>query len=256
MLRDLCQKSESLAYTEMQTLSQPKPEPQLLLKPEPEPQLLQPIIICIKAYLSFYEDMQNTFTEIYSLNSWHGKESISGTGSNLYQTAQIREYIIMLIKKYNITSVFDVPCGDFNWFKHIVQHIPRYIGADIVPELIEQNKKQYNHTFLHLDITKDVLPATELIFCRDLLVHLSYKSIVQALQNIKRSNAKYLLMTTFVNRQFKDIPDGGWRPISFFNAPFLFPKPLAIISENCTESYPSYIDKSLALWAIRDLPDL
>jgi len=46
MLRDLCQKSEPLAYTEVQTLSQPESEPQLLLKPES--QLLHPIIICIK----------------------------------------------------------------------------------------------------------------------------------------------------------------------------------------------------------------
>ena len=163
---------------------------------------------------------------------------------------------IMLIKKYNITSVFDVPCGDFNWFKHIVHNIPTYIGADIVPALIEKNKQQYNHTFLHLDITRDPIPATELIFCRDLLVHLSYESIVQVLRNVKRSNARYILMTTFTNRPFKDIPDGDWRPISFFDKPFHFPKPLAILSENCTESYPSYMDKSLALWLIKDLPDL
>jgi hypothetical protein len=37
-------------------------------------------------------------------------------------------------------------------------------------------------------------------------------------------------------------------------APFLFPAPLAVINESCTEAGGDYADKSLALWRVEDLP--
>jgi SAM-dependent methyltransferase len=205
--------------------------------------------------------MESIFTKVYKLNTWGDNESRSGAGSNYEQTANIREQIVILIKKFNIKSVLDVPCGDFNWFKHIVPCIQTYIGADIVQPLIEMNKRLYNNSFITFDITTDPIPeGIEMIFCRDLLVHFPLDSIIQTLNNIKKSNAKYLLMTTFINRDFCNIEVeaevGCWRPISFFDKPFNFPKPLTIINERCTESYPLYIDKSLGLWLIKDLPDL
>lgn len=201
--------------------------------------------------------MEDVFKKYHELNSWGDSESRSGSGSNYNQTEHIREHIVLLIKKYNIQAVFDAPCGDFNWFKHIVHCVPKYIGADIVPNLIENNKRMYNNTFLTFDITSDEIPnGIEMIFCRDCFVHFSLDYIIKALRNIKKSNAKYLLMTTFINRDFRDIVVGDWRPISFFNKPFNFPKPLTIINENCTEEYPLYVDKSLALWLVADLPDL
>jgi len=62
-------------------------------------------------------------------------------------------------------------------------------------------------------------------------------------------------MTTFLNRPFQDVNIGSWRPISFFDKPFSFPKPLELINEICTEVYPKYIDKSLGLWDVKDIPD-
>ena len=201
--------------------------------------------------------MEQIFSVHYHNNSWGSNESVSGTGSTYAQTAHIRDYIIFLIQKYNIQSVFDVPCGDFNWFKHIVQHIPKYIGGDIVPTLIENNNQKYgDKTFIKFNIISDAIPEDiDLIFCRDLLVHFSYDDIIKALKNIKNSNVKYLLTTTFMNRPFRDITTGDWRHVSFFNAPFNFPKPLSIINENCTEDYPVNIDKSLALWLVADIPN-
>lgn len=200
--------------------------------------------------------MEHIFTKYYESNYWGDSESRSGGGSNYDQTTHIREEIVLLIKKYNIQSVFDCPCGDFNWFKHIVHNIPKYIGADIVPTLIENNKRTYEQSFLTFDIIMDKIPdEIEMIFCRDLFVHFPLEYIIKAFNNIKKSKAKYILMTTFIDRDFRDINIGGWRPISFLNKPFSFPKPLTIINEHCTEEYPKYADKSLGLWLIADLPD-
>jgi len=62
-------------------------------------------------------------------------------------------------------------------------------------------------------------------------------------------------MTTFINRKFKDTKtDGDWRPISFLNSPFNFPKPLELINEICTKYYPDFADKCLGLWKVEDIP--
>ena len=37
--------------------------------------------------------------------------------------------------------------------------------------------------------------------------------------------------------------------------PFSFTRPIEIISENCSEFYPQYMDKSLALWKVADIPN-
>jgi FMN-dependent NADH-azoreductase len=63
-----------------------------------------------------------------------------------------------------------------------------YVGADIVDELIQSNKRKYpKHYFRVLDITQDELPKVDLMMVRDCLVHLSDADVKKALTNIKRS---------------------------------------------------------------------
>lgn len=200
--------------------------------------------------------MEDTFSTIYEKNKWLSAESRSGSGSTQFQTKYIQEQLVHFIKKYKITSIFDCPCGDFNWFKNIVNEIPQYTGADIVKAVIEKNKEQHNYNFIQFDITKDPIPEVDLIFCRDLLCHFSLDSICSTLENIKKSKATYILVTTNINRPFQSIKTGDWRPLSLFDKPFCFTKPIEIINENCSEFYPSYIDKSLALWKVSDILEL
>ena len=135
------------------------------------------------------------------------------------------------------------------------------MGADIVPELIEKNNSSFaseQKVFITLDLTHSVPPKTDLILCRDLLVHLNTKSIERCISNIKLSGSTYLLTTTFTNsRAYKDLPiftrNVGWRPINLEQAPFSFPRPLMIINENCTEANNLFTDKSLGLWRISEL---
>jgi hypothetical protein len=200
--------------------------------------------------------MESVFNIINKDNLWASSVSKSGPGSNLIQTEQIRKEIIRIINTYSINCFFDIPCGDFYWMKTIIDSIPNYIGGDIVYDQVVKNNEKYGKHFIKFDLTMDEIPKNvDLIFCRDCLVHLPLNIIIKALENIKKSNAKYLLMTTFINREFKDIKLGDWRPISFFNSPFNFPKPIELISENCSENFPSYIDKSLGLWNIKQIPE-
>jgi hypothetical protein len=201
---------------------------------------------------------KRVFLDIYSKNAWGGVESRSGSGSSLEQTRRIREELPGVIRDIGIKSVLDIPCGDFYWMKAVCLEVDKYIGADIIEQLIEHNRRLYagsNRSFIVLDIMKDHLPTVDLIFTRDCLVHFSIRDIGRTIQNIKRSNSKYLLTTTFTaQEQNADIATGEWRPLNLQRPPFNFPEPIAVINENCTELDGRYPDKSLALWPIAKVP--
>ena len=142
----------------------------------------------------------NIFSSIYDNYGFGGEESRSGPGSTLSETEKIREKIKNLVKYKEIKSVVDIPCGDFNWMKEVNLSGIDYIGGDIVPKLIEENKIKYsNFKFEVMDVTTTQLPKVDLVFVRDCLGHLSDANVLKAVENIKKSGSKYLLTTSFTN---------------------------------------------------------
>lgn len=138
------------------------------------------------------------FTLIHDKHLWDEKESVSGPGSTFDATRNIRAALPEIFETYNIKSVLDIPCGDFNWMQHVDLKGIDYTGADIVEELIEKNNRNFasdKRKFLVLDLTRDTLPGSDLVICRDGLVHLTDREISLALRNIKKSGAKYLFTT-------------------------------------------------------------
>jgi hypothetical protein len=197
---------------------------------------------------------EQIFTKFYLGNLWGDSESLSGPGSRLDKTDKVRAALPALIKELDCHSLLDIPCGDFYWMKEVNLDIP-YIGADIVPELVQDNQSKYGHekrNFIQLDLRLDPLPKVDLVLCRDCLVHLSYHHIDQVLENIKSSGSRYLLMTTFMERKSNtNIVTGEWRAINFERAPFRFPPPLRLIDDSYP--LPNYYDKYLGLWEIATL---
>ena len=199
---------------------------------------------------------QEIFTEIMRTNHWGGAESVSGIGSDSSQTAFLIPELESLLQRYHITSMLDIPCGDFNWMRK-VSFDGDYIGADIVPTLVEVNRLKYqskNRRFEVLDITADTLPVVDLIFTRDCLVHLSVSEVFDALENIKASGATYLLATTYFwqAKEFNhDIDTGGWRRLNLHQPPFNLPFPQEVLIEGYM--WDDNKDKSLALWKIDDI---
>jgi cyclopropane fatty-acyl-phospholipid synthase-like methyltransferase len=206
-----------------------------------------------------YKNMpiDEVFSNIYKNNEWNSKESVSGLGSELEQTKTLRVHLEKLINEREISTVLDIPCGDFLWMQKVNLSNAHYIGVDIVEDIIKANQDQHkseNLEFRVLNLIKDPLPKTDLVIVRDCLVHLSYKDIFAALQNLKASGCKYLLTTTFVGRKSNhDISTGDWRTLNLEKAPFNLPKPLLIINENCTEASGVFSDKSMALWEISNI---
>lgn len=176
-----------------------------------------------------FRSADKRFEYIYQNNLWNEEETLSGDGSTLTYTKNIREHLPKIFKEFKISSVLDAPCGDFNWMQHVLKKVEgvSYTGGDIVTPLIRENKRRYetsNISFITIDITKDVLPDADLIIVRDCLFHLSYSDISLFLTNLSKSNIKYILTTSHVNQHNTNILTGHFREMNIFIEPFNWTK--------------------------------
>ena len=219
-----------------------------------------PFVVSVARHAEIYSfqfmSMEGIFKRIYRKQRWGTQETASGTGSTLKQTEVIRAELPRLVRELGVKSILDIPCGDFNWMKEVNLEIESYIGADIVKEIIQNNRQRFASTqreFVRLNITRDGLPRVDLILCRDCLVHFSYHDLCLALNMIRKSNSTYLLTTTFTDLQAnEDILTGNWRPLNLQKPPFNFSTPIRLIEEKFVED-ERYSDKSLGLWRISDI---
>jgi hypothetical protein len=200
------------------------------------------------------------FREIYRRNHWSGPDSPSGPGASPDQTGVLGTALPGLVRRLGVEVLLDLPCGDYSWMRRIDLPVARYIGADLLPELIRPLQERLgdaSRSFIVLDLTRDPLPAADLLLCRDCLVHLSFADIRRALGNVLRSGVFWLLTTTFPQCDAnEDIVTGDWRPLDLERDPFGFPPPAELLNERCTEGGGLFGDKSLGLWRVADLSRL
>ena len=190
--------------------------------------------------------MKEIFTDIYKNNNWKSEESVSGQGSTLDATIGIRLALPKLFAKFHVKSVLDIPCGDLNWITKVDFGDIKYIGADIVPELIAEMSVLHQADLRVLDITMDELPKVDLILVRDLFGHFSDVDLKLAIDNVKRSGSKYLLATTFPSTfNTIQIKTGQWRAL---NLDYYCGLPPAI--EIINEGNQLFKDKCLGLWKL------
>jgi hypothetical protein len=199
--------------------------------------------------------MQERFVRIHDQDGWStGGESVSGSGSTLARTGPIRAALAGLLSSLDARVLLDVPCGDFNWLREVELPGIAYVGGDVVPALVAHNQQRYGDArrrFISVDLTRDPLPAADVILCRDCFIHFALDDIAAALANFKRSGARYLLTNTFpAVRGYTEIATGGFRRLNLERPPFGFPVPQARVLE------ASDIGKELCAWRLADLPAL
>lgn len=157
-------------------------------------------------------------------------ETISGSGSLLKNTVNIRQTLPEIFDYYNIKTFFDAPCGDRNWIKHVDFGDVVYSGGDIVPEIVEDISMPEVCVF---DIRNDTPPDVDMWFCRDCVYHLSESDIQRAINNMRSGNIKYFMITSHKenqknNAQNKDIQTGGFRCLILSEHNFFgLPEPIA-----------------------------
>lgn len=206
------------------------------------------------------QSRKDVFSGYYKTNQWGDKDSRSGVGSNLDTTEVVRNRLPEISRQYGVSTLVDVPCGDFFWMKSVdfsgIDNF-RYVGCDIVPDMIAANQNIHGddrHRFVVLDACVDAPPKGDLIFCRDCLVHLSIDDVILALGNFLNSGSTYLLTTTYPETpENADIVSGLWRTLNLSAPPFNFPEPILVVNENYMAQEGRYRDKSLGLWAFDDI---
>jgi hypothetical protein len=227
------------------------------------------------------KNLKESFQDIYQNWRFGGwPQSKSGPGSTIKETLVLSDKIKELIKEKDIKIVVDIPCGDFNWMKTIAYDFHQYIGGDIVPEIKKDNEKYItsNVDFIEIDLTEPnvKIPNGDLLIVRDLLGHLSLDDGKRVLNNILKSNCKYLLITTWYNvndenYHISHVNEGNDVSIEkvlergaagFYSAcmesyPFNLPKPEFYLEESgLVDGYENGIRKGLGFYDIEKLKDL
>jgi len=174
------------------------------------------------------------------------------------QTVALRDALPRLLHRHDVGTFLDIPCGDFHWMSTVAMDGIHYVGADIVPDVIQTNLATHlglDREFKILDLCSSPLPAYDMVFVRDCMVHLPFKMIAAAVTNLQASGSRLLMATTFPATQVnRDIALGDFRPINLQASPFNFPTPIELLVEQCTESDGAHADKAMGVWKIADLP--
>ncbi len=192
------------------------------------------------------------FSLIWEQNGWGAKESRSGAGAMLAQTAVIRESLPKLFDELDIEILGDAGCGDLNWMSEISTGLRIFLGFDVVAGLIRELQGKFadrpNHFFSVTDIVTDALPCCDAIFCRDCLTHLTPDEVQRTLAKFKESRSTYLVATTHPGGQNRDIKTGEWTPTDLGAAPYGLPPPARLISEELPNT-----QKSLGVWRLSEI---
>jgi hypothetical protein len=198
-------------------------------------------------------NLQQRFSKVYEQNLWGDSESRSGPGSRRDSGQAVHAISVLnrLCSEHGISSISDIPCGDFNWFHDFLYPNPgiAYTGYDIVPSLITRNRRIFRYNFDLLDVSSQIPPPADLIFCKDLFNHLIYRSIANSLLNMIASKSRFLLVSNNFNYiENVDLIDNvdtqtehGSRHFDLTLAPFYFPTPI-------------WNDHYLGFWLLADLP--
>lgn len=165
-----------------------------------------------------------------------GRESLSGPGSTILATIEIRDWLPRIIDRYNITSIADVPCGDWTWMSAVDLRGAEYSGYDLCPEITGTNQKRHpQHRFDVLNAIAEQPRKADLVLCRDMLVHLTLSHAMAVLENFRASGARYLAATNFPDESNVELPESwpgwGWRPLNMEAAPFLLGPPIDSVEE-------------------------
>lgn len=182
---------------------------------------------------------EQVFKYIHDNNVW-GAKSVSGPGSDLENTRNLRAFLSEFMEKFNIKSMIDAPCGDMFWFSKLDLKDVQYYGFDIVDDIVENDKRMFkdkkNYSFEKKDVVMEKLPKADLVLCRDLIIHLPLKAVYVLIGNFIRSGSKYLLITQHIVLNDKyvmnnDIRVGDFAFRNLTLPPFSFPLPKLLVPE-------------------------
>jgi len=149
---------------------------------------------------------ESVFQTIYKNKVWEPWGCPSGW-SNPKDVKGAMYVLELVVHKYELKSMLDMPCGDMCYMPLVLDQIwmrnPSfdYTGVDIVPTVIEEHQQKFaplgaKMSFMQMDAVKTPqLPPVELVYSRWMMNHLCEDDVVKILSKVHKSGAKYALMT-------------------------------------------------------------
>jgi len=109
-------------------------------------------------------------------------------------------------------TIVDLGCGDFWVGASLLERLPsvKYIGCDVVPELVEYNRKTFGSNrieFRLLDIVSADLPIGDVCLVRQVFQHLSNQEIACTLPKLQKYRHVYVTEAQPIVREGKINPD-------------------------------------------------
>ncbi|MBF0181862.1 MAG: hypothetical protein HQM03_17735 [Magnetococcales bacterium] len=184
-------------------------------------------------------EIQRVFAAVHRENRWGSRETRCGSGSMVGATIGLRDLLRDAWGRLGVRTLVDAGCGDLNWLGLMSGELDLYLGFDVVPELIAQNRVLFwhrkNHFFNVAEICHDALPGADAVLCRNTLPLLPNALGVLALRGFRRSGARYLLATTFPGAANVVSELGQWHPVDLTAPPFSLPEPLWMMQDGKSE---------------------
>lgn len=181
------------------------------------------------------QTLERRFQAIYDNRVWvhrDDQEAVSGLGSELRATNQIREELPKLLEVLGCRKLVDVGCGDWTWMRH-VSLACEYLGLDVVPSVIAANLQfeRSGVSFAVHDAVRDSLPSSDVVLCREVLFHLSFEDGIKLLANMKQAS-EWVLLTSDSSIWFNsNITSGDFRLLNLQQPPYRLPPPAKFIAD-------------------------
>ena len=230
-------------------------------------------------YAVYYRNLSSIVTKTLS-DAPEGKSqrgnSLSGPGSTAEETVGVRTVLPHLLALLGIRSILDVPCGDFNYMRDILNAPATpasisYRGMDIVTTLVQQleatfgtrasnsttrHTRRHRISFGRFDLAEEYLWPADLVILRDILFHFDAARAQGVLRRVALSGCRFVLVTYFPSvdneRAARKYRAGhGFKSYASWNlegAPFAMPPPLLSIGQDGNRP-----DRVVGLWECASL---
>ncbi len=187
------------------------------------------VLIHFSLFAEFQESLHDIFSQIYTHKLWGQNaegRGWSGSGSALETTVEYRTLLELILKVYEVKSVVDLGCGDWEFSRAIPWGSIEYKGFDVVAHIIQQNIRNFtreNISFAVLDATQEELPTADLLICKDVLQHLPNEDVAKIIKQFHKF--KYCVITNDIyahslSSDNSNIVRGDYRPIDITMPPF------------------------------------
>ena len=152
--------------------------------------------------------------------------------NSISDTANLRQRIIELFKKHSITSMFDAGSNDCIWMSELLRNIEiKYQGGDISADMVAYVNTAFPERLVQVhDATTDVFPNVDLLFVRDVAIHLNNADKQKVWNNWLDSNIPWILIThnleTRSNQDFEYTNEFPFASVNWQLEPWYFPEPV------------------------------